>query len=192
LFALALSRDQTRIALSHIRSTVVRDVESGRELLEVPGHWWDAVFGGPNGRWLAVSGQNGTEVWNVDARAKLPHAPIPSVGAMEARGRRLSRLALADDGPFVATVGDQTVSLWDATTGVRHTSLYGHGGEIRAIAFTRDGKHLAVALDDWTVHRHPLQIPDLMALARKLVKRTLTSEECQRYLGRPQCPAPTW
>jgi hypothetical protein len=81
------------------------------------------------------------------------------------------------------------VSLWDTVTGVRHPSLYRHTADILAIAFTRDDKHLAVALEDWTVHHHPLAIDDLLALGRKRVKRSLTAEECKTYLGNARCPA---
>jgi len=82
------------------------------------------------------------------------------------------------------------VSVWDTVTGVRHPSLYRHTGNILAIAFTRDDKHLSVALEDWTVHRHPLAIDDLVALGRKRVTRSLTPEECKTYLGNAPCQAP--
>ena len=83
----------------------------------------------------------------------------------------------------------RTVSLWNTVTGARHVSLYRHTGDILAIAFARDDKHLAVALDDWTAHDHPLAIDDLVALGRKRVKRSLTPEECKTYLGNAPCPA---
>jgi hypothetical protein len=70
---------------------------------------------------------------------------------------------------------------------LKHTSLYRHDGDVRSVAFSRDGKSVVVALEDWSVHHHPLQIPDLLTLARTRVKRSLTTEECQTYLGRPRC-----
>ena len=76
------------------------------------------------------------------------------------------------------------MSLWNTVTGVRHVSLYRHTGDILAIAFARDDKHLAVALEDWTVLHHPLAIDDLVALGRKRVKRSLTAEAVQDVPGR--------
>jgi WD40 repeat protein len=194
IFAVAFSSDEKRIAVSSVGKVTVRDVVSGRELLPIPGHWYDIVLSGPNGRWLAVSGQKETEVWDVDARRRLPHRLIPSVGDLGTAGRRLTRLAVSEDGGFVATVDRdrRTVTVWNSAKGVKETTLYRHAGDIRAIAFTQDGTRVAVVVDDWTVHYHPLKIPDLMALARTRVKRLMTPEECQKYLGRPQCPALAW
>lgn len=44
-----------------------------------------------------------------------------------------------------ATAGDKndkTVQIWDMTTLKNATTLRGHRGEIRALEFSRDGKHL--------------------------------------------------
>jgi WD40 repeat protein len=84
----------------------------------------------------------------------------------------------------------RSATMWDTATGTRQTTFHRHAGDIRAIAFTPDGAQLAVVVDDWTVHYHPLRIPDLLALAKIRVTRAPTPEECQRYRGRPQCPPP--
>lgn len=138
-----------------------------------------------------MSGFNGTEVWDVDAGKKLPHRPLPNVGPREGYARR-RRLALSEDGRLVVTVDHnrRSATMWDTATGTRQTTFHRHAGDIRAIAFTPDGAQLAVVVDGWTVHYHPLRIPDLLALAKIRVTRAPTPEECQRYRGRPQCPPP--
>ena len=189
--SVAVNQKQTRIAASGVRGALVVDAASGRELLRIPEHRWDTVFGGPNGGWVAAAGFKETDIWDVDSRRKVNQRAIPGLGQGE-RTRRGGQLALSHDGRLVAIVNEdlRTVSLWNTVTGTRHASLYRHGDIILAIAFARDDKHLAVALENWTVHHHPLAIDDLVALGRKRVKRSLTPEECKTYLGNAPCPAP--
>jgi len=59
----------------------------------------------------------------------------------------------------------------------------------RDLAFSPDGNHLAVASGDGTVRIYILPLEDLMALARLRVTRSLTGEECQRYLHLAECPS---
>jgi WD40 repeat protein len=203
ILALALSRDDRRIAVVDLQGATVREVTPGgapgREIFQIPGSWHDAAFGGPGGRWLAVSGGGSTEVWDVDARGKLSRAPMAGVGSREVYVRR-GRLALSDDGRVVVTVDPRdrenrrarTATVWDARTGEKQAVLHRHNGGIRSVAFHQDGTRVAVVADDWTVHHHPLQIADLMALARTRVTRPMTPEECRTYLDRRECPAVGW
>jgi WD40 repeat protein len=54
--------------------------------------------------------------------------------AFSADGRRLASASL-----------DQTVKVWDATTGQETLTLKGHTSEVRSVAFSADGKRLASA-----------------------------------------------
>jgi hypothetical protein len=62
------------------------------------------------------------------------------------------------------------------------TTLPGHTGEVTGISFSPDGKYLISAGVDGTVRFYFTQIEDLIATAKKRVTRSLTTEECQRYL----------
>jgi eukaryotic-like serine/threonine-protein kinase len=67
--------------------------------------------------------------------------PVSSV-AFSADGKRL-----ASAGGF----GDQTVKVWDITSGLEAITLKGHTSDVTSVAFSSDGKRLASASDDQTV-----------------------------------------
>jgi len=191
ILAFAFSRDEKRVAVSTSRGVTVRDVASGLPVLdEIQGAWHAVVLAGREGQWLAVSDPSRTEVWDVRLRKRLSSPKLPGVGPRRPFGGHLARLALWDDGRLLAIVDrdEQTVGLWDSWTGVRQSTLFRHGGRVRAVAFTPDGLKVRMVADDWTIHDHPVSTPDLIALARTKVTRSLTPEECQKYLNTPKCP----
>ena len=47
--------------------------------------------------------------------------------------------------------GDSTVRLWDAETGACVRTLQGHGGTVRSVCFSPDGRRLASGSGDRTV-----------------------------------------
>ena len=56
------------------------------------------------------------------------------------------------------------------------------------VAFSPDGTRLATASWDQTARLYTHDIDDLVALAQTRVTRSLTAEECRRYLHVERCP----
>jgi len=52
----------------------------------------------------------------------------------------------------------------------------------------RDGSHLATAGGDGTARIYTLKMDELVELAQSRLTRSLTAEECQKYLHTEQCP----
>jgi WD40 repeat protein len=93
------------------------------------------------------------------------------------------------DGQYIATAGfEGTAKLWDAETGKELLTLIGHTGGISGVSFSPDGTRLATSSADGTVRVYLLNIEELIALAKSRVTRSLTTEECQKYLHVEACP----
>ena len=73
--------------------------------------------------------------------------------------------------------------------GLEITTLPGHISEVYGVSFSPNGKYLASASTDGTVRIYYSQIEDLIAAAKERVTRSLTTEECQKYLHVDVCPA---
>jgi WD40 repeat protein len=80
--------------------------------------------------------------------------------------------------------------VWDPLTGDLQLTLGGHSGAISAVSFSPDGSQLATAAVDGRVRIWALDLDTLVDLAEQRVTRTLTDEECQRYLDQETCPTP--
>ncbi len=62
------------------------------------------------------------------------------------------------------------------------------GRGFRARLFSPDGRFLATSSVDGTVRIHIVPVEDLIDMARDRAVRTLTDEECRRYLHVELCP----
>jgi WD40 repeat protein len=103
----------------------------------------------------------------------------------------VNQMAFSADGTRLALAStDGTARVWDPTTGDLQLTLDGHLGSISAVSFSPDGSQLATAAVDGRVRIWALDLDTLVDLAEQRVTRTLTDEECRRYLDQQTCPAP--
>jgi WD40 repeat protein len=66
--------------------------------------------------------------------------------------------------------------------------MYVQSGVLNGMAASRDGTRIATAAADGTVRTYVVDTDELVALARSRVTRSLTTEECQKYLHVDECP----
>jgi WD40 repeat protein len=103
--------------------------------------------------------------------------------------RPIFGVAFTPDGSRLATAsGDGTVKIWDSESGKELLTLLGHTGRVFGVAISSDGTQLATAGQDGTSRVYLLKIEDLVKLAQSRLTRSLTAEECQKYLHVEACP----
>lgn len=99
------------------------------------------------------------------------------------------RLTFNQDGSQLASAGfDRLAKVWDVNTGNELFSLYGNTSNVYGVSFSPDGRSLATAGADGSICTYTLQLDQLIALARARLTRTLTNEECQKFLHVATCP----
>ena len=77
--------------------------------------------------------------------------------------------------------------VWDARTGDALLTLTGHADEVYDAEFSPDGRYVASSSIDRMVRVWILDVGELLRVAREKVTRSLTAEECERFLH-DTCP----
>lgn len=143
----------------------------------------------PTGRYLATGMSDG-RVWVADVERLAGGAPIAEalVFNQVTHTGPAPTPALTSDG-VVATSGfDGLVRLWALDTGDMLTEFRSDlSTGVPQIGWTADERELLYAADDNVVRRYRRNVDDLVALARELVTRPLTRDECLRHLGPTAC-----
>jgi WD40 repeat protein len=178
------SPDGKQLATSSQDQTVkLWDAETGQLLHTFTGHnhYTGRVIFNPEATRLATGSLDRTvKVWDLETRKELYtlSGPVASVWG----------IVFSPDGKFIATGNNyQTLRLWDAITGEELLTLPIPAPSFQ-LFFTPDQTRLVVQTPGAT-HVYLPQIEDLLALAKSRVSRTLTTEECQKYLHVDECPA---
>jgi WD40 repeat protein/serine/threonine protein kinase len=141
----------------------------------------EGVTFGRDGLFITTSDDGTAKVWDFESgRDRL---------TFRGHGTVVHQAAVSRDGTQVATTSvDRTTKIWDPKTGREHLTLFGHEDEVYGVDFSPDGRLIATASPDGTVDLHLLPIEDFLRSARGRLIRSLTDEECRRYLHTGACP----
>lgn len=155
----------------------IRNFESGEDLFTLRGHN-DTVLSlafSPDDSLLASASLDGTAiVWDLRTGSKK--------FILEGHTNSVTALAFTPDGKRLATSSrDGTTKIWDMTSGQELLTFPGNGSGINGLAFKPNGT-LLVTSGDQEARAYILQVNELAKLAQERVTRSLTQEECLKYL----------
>jgi hypothetical protein len=108
-------------------------------------HWYEQALGGLAGlnRTKALKRIELTSARVVGAAPDLPTGPVGELKKLEGHTDEVKSVALSLDGRYAVSGGlDQTVRIWDLTTGKEHKALKGHSKQIWAVAFHPNGRQV--------------------------------------------------
>lgn len=131
------------------------------------------IFVTPGGE-ILVKAEN--DLWQVDESAGR-------VSRVFRHDDRLEDVAIAPDGPYVATGGvDRTARVWSLASGEEILRLH-YDSSVKGVEFGRDGRVLAVITADNHLHVVLWKSNDLLNEAKAYLTRNLAIEEWKRFLG---------
>jgi len=143
---IAFSPDGTRLATSSDDGTVkIWDTATGQRVLTLS-DFDDSILDlkfSQDGTMLTTSGadSNKIQLWNA-ITGQIIRTLVSGEGLY---------IDSNDEENLIATPGERgTASVWDATTGEKLLTLYGHASSVNRLAFNHDGTRLATASNDGT------------------------------------------
>jgi WD40 repeat protein len=181
-YPVAWSPDGARLLSTAADGTRIWDARTGRQLLALPpsgGPGVSAAWSPDGGQVLTESGV-GPVVWDASSGARLRTLETSAASSHMVFSRDGSRLAntTVDERAFA-------IRIWDWPAGVETLKLRDSG---LRVALSPDGRLLAGVRPRQPVPFVRVWALDpelLLGIARSRVTRSLTAEECRRYLQRP-------
>jgi len=137
----------------------------------------------PDGSRLATASRDGVvKIWDLTT-------PVPRLRNLEGHTAGVLDVTWSPDGSQLASGSlDGAVRLWDAASGQELLNLTLHTGAVTTVSFSPDGSRLASGGYDGIVQVYTLRVEELVALAEERLTRSLTDDECRRYLHLEACP----
>lgn len=166
------------------------DTTTGQEIQKF-GDGSQDVYGiavSPDGLRLSAGWQDGTiSLWEITAgEGQIPGEQLHTLSG---HSGLVVRLAFSQDSQQLASASfDRLAKVWDVARGEEIVSLFGNPGNVFGVSFSPDGKRLATAGADGSLRLFTMQAEDLVGLARERVTRSLTTDECKKFLHRQSCP----
>jgi WD40 repeat protein/DNA-binding SARP family transcriptional activator len=186
-YAVGWSPDGTRLfSMSQVGGTRIWDPRTGRQLAVLPTRVspGSAATWSPDGRQVLTESAGGVLVWDASSGELLRTLETDTAVSELVFSRDGSRLA-------IGTIDEQTyaIGIWDWPAGVETFRL---SDSARRVVFSPDGKFLAGVRQELGtrfvgapfVRVWALDPEHLLRIARNRMTRTLTEEECRRYLQR--------
>jgi WD40 repeat protein/transcriptional regulator with XRE-family HTH domain len=183
--SVAFSPDGKWLASSGVDNiAIVWDAVTGERLLTLSGHTdvvWSVMFS-PDGKRIATASRDGTvRIWDATSGQEL----LMLTGHIST----VVSVFFSPDGSQLASTGrDGVTKIWEVDTGELLLNLHGDGQGLNGVAISPDGTRIATA-GTYGLRVYLLHLDDLVALAKSRLTRSLTTEECQKYLHVETCPA---
>ena len=141
------SDDGTRFMVSSSIGVWVYDAFTAQEVALLTNHpsEFTVMAASPDGNMLASANENVISLWEIHTGRRIAR--------LTEHSENITTLVFSPDGRVLASASeDNTVRLWDATTGrLLFLPLSGHVGDVIAIAFSPDGEMLASGSTDNSV-----------------------------------------
>jgi len=156
-------------------------VATGKPVAELPGPS-NTIAVDPTGQWIVTAGSPSTDLTVWDA------ATFDHVRTVNTATTALD-LAYSPSGDLLAAGGlDGVVRLWNTSTWTPLATLRGHEAFVRTVAFSPDESRLFSLDVDGGLRVWALDLDDLISIAERRLMRTMTDDECVRYLHLDRCP----
>ncbi|MBH8553140.1 serine/threonine protein kinase [Nostocaceae cyanobacterium CENA357] len=142
------------------KKVILWDVSTNTEITNLTGHQLQvsSVAFSPQGKFLATASFDRTiRLWQLRAtqgsEGKFQNRPCCTLlGSLLGHTRAVLTIAFSPDGKILATGSDDnTIKLWEVSTGQLITTLLGHSWSVVAIAFTANSETVISASWDKTV-----------------------------------------
>ena len=167
----------------------VWDPTNGQELWTLAGDpttIWFMTFSADGSRLAASHDSGQVIVWSFPAPEADSLAVPEIVLQFEHDVQTVGKPGFSPDGTLLAVADSRQTIIHDAATG-EQLANFEHAAT--ATTFSPDGRLLATAGTDGVVRLLAANSEDLLALAKTRVTRSLTEDECRRYLHLEACPA---